>query len=217
MAKDDGYPRYTLEECRNILSTCPLLRSGKRRVLDVGCGDGYISAVIKRMGHESVGLDLSSEAVNRALEVGRMDSGLVGSVYDMELPREKFDVVVLWGACMFADRKRLFERVHGALKTGGEIFLLDHNYRNPYHKLSFMRPRWWNVFVEGKDVFNGLPLTEATVRNLSGQFFNWAPPDYHLAFTRYSKLESKSSSRECPRIVWADQSILRRSVDRQSL
>ena len=58
---------------------------GRKRILEIGCGDGWFSDRLRRMGHEVVGLDVHGSA------------DLVGDIMDWEnlgLARGSFDVIV---------------------------------------------------------------------------------------------------------------------------
>jgi len=64
-----------------------------KKVLDVGCYDGTISALIKQLGNNVFGIDVSEKAVEIARE-----RGIDARVWDLDnrlpFPDESFDVVV---------------------------------------------------------------------------------------------------------------------------
>lgn len=101
------------------------------RVLDVGCGDGTVSAFLKEtLGMDVTAIDLDPAAVEKAKEKGVdaqvMDASMLG--FDIR----EFDVVLM--ECVFTALKRQEESIHEAycvLKKGGILILSDLYCREP--------------------------------------------------------------------------------------
>ncbi len=102
------------------------------RVLDVGCGNGYIAGLFARKGARVVGVDPSAsgiEAARRAVPDGRFEIDLATPDLRDRLGEDPFDLVVsaevaehvydpdAWAACCF-----------NALRPGGVLILTT-----PYH------------------------------------------------------------------------------------
>jgi 2-polyprenyl-3-methyl-5-hydroxy-6-metoxy-1,4-benzoquinol methylase len=103
------------------------------RVLDAGCGAGDLVALLARDGHEAAGLDVSVEAVERAVARHPGLTFLRHSVEDTPWPveGESFDVVVSFDVIEHLLRpRRLLEGARGALRPGGALALTT-----PYHGL----------------------------------------------------------------------------------
>lgn len=68
---------------------------GSLRVLDSGCGEGYVSRELVRRGHKVIGIDLSEYIIKAAKEaaIGN-DNYLRSDVCQMPLRDESFDCVV---------------------------------------------------------------------------------------------------------------------------
>src|SRR6185369_13771849 len=66
-----------------------------RRVVDVGCGAGPLTAALLEAGFETIGIDASEELL--AIARGNVPGGsfILGSVYDVEIP--ECDAVVAVG------------------------------------------------------------------------------------------------------------------------
>ncbi len=107
-----------------------LRQRGSRRLLDLGCGPGWLAArMVRGLGLEAVGLD-----VGRAeLEAGAAAFGdlpalrlVQGDVFDERLELGRFDTVVLLAALQyFPDVARLMARLGALLHPGGEVLVME--------------------------------------------------------------------------------------------
>jgi SAM-dependent methyltransferase len=68
--------------------------SGRRRLLDVGCGFGTFVAIMRARGWEAEGVDPSSAAVAAAGQKGRPIR--LGTLEDLQAAREAYDAVTLF-------------------------------------------------------------------------------------------------------------------------
>ncbi|MBS4020503.1 class I SAM-dependent methyltransferase [Azonexus hydrophilus] len=104
------------------------------RVLEVGCGPGYLSLELARSGFEVVGLDLSSRCIEVAQQVADSDPwrGERGALHYIagdylfhpELHTESFDAIVFLGALHhFTDQRAIQQRTRDLLKPGGLILV----------------------------------------------------------------------------------------------
>ncbi|WVN42130.1 class I SAM-dependent methyltransferase [beta proteobacterium MWH-UniP1] len=104
------------------------------RVLEVGCGPGYLSLELARSGFEVVGLDLSSKCIEVAQQVAERDpwKGERGTLRFIagdyfchpDLHAESFDAIVFLGALYhFADQRVIQQRARDLLKPGGLILV----------------------------------------------------------------------------------------------
>ncbi len=75
-----------------------LSRQGVRRVLDLGCGSGWLSIFLARQGFFVTGVDLAEHAVELARQWSEMEGhelGFdVGDIADLPYPPGSFDAVV---------------------------------------------------------------------------------------------------------------------------
>ena len=65
-----------------------------KRVLDVGCGVGYGTALLARTAARAVGIDISQKAVNEAFRLYPAGEFLRMDAENMTFPAETFDVIV---------------------------------------------------------------------------------------------------------------------------
>lgn len=105
-----------------------LRERGARRVMELGCGNGWFSHTIARgTGAAVLGVDINETELRQASRVFAAP-GLrfaYADVFEAEF-EERFDAVVLNGAVQyFADPPALWRRLEGWLAVGGELHVLD--------------------------------------------------------------------------------------------
>lgn len=100
------------------------------RVLEIGCGTGRYFHWLENVSL-LVGTDISAEMLKRAEHPVREDEVtakeirlLQGDVYEMDFPRESFDVIYSLGVFGYGAiwTQALSDKVHGWLAPGGRIF-----------------------------------------------------------------------------------------------
>lgn len=92
----EGGNRYDLETRRRIEDRNPQLIKEvfePQRVLDVGCGPGFLMYFLHELGVEVDGIDYSAETVNLAPDAVR-DRIVVGSVTESHVPDGSYDLVI---------------------------------------------------------------------------------------------------------------------------
>jgi SAM-dependent methyltransferase len=99
-----------------------------RRVVDVGCGAGPLTAALIEAGFDTIGIDASPELLAMARAAAPAGRFVCGSVYDVEIP--ECDAVVAIGEVMAyhdegVDADQLvgdfFRRASGAVPMGGKL------------------------------------------------------------------------------------------------
>jgi SAM-dependent methyltransferase len=107
------------------------------RILDVGCGSGWLSEYFARLGYEVTGIDISDDLIRMARErVERVPYDVDHETQlrcrfqtqDIEqdpLP-EKFDAVVCYDSLHhFENERRVFRNLAAMLDVGGLLFILE--------------------------------------------------------------------------------------------
>lgn len=119
-----------MKELDVFLSKLP---KDKLKILDVGCGAGFFSILLAKMGHEVTGIDLTPDMIVHSRELAEEEGvSCAFEVMDAEnpdFPDETFDVVVsrnlTWTLPDAAGGYREWLRV---LKPGGILLNADANY-----------------------------------------------------------------------------------------
>lgn len=117
--------------CRAIRDNTEV-RDGALRVLEVGCGPGYISLELARNKFDTTGIDLSRVCIDIAKKIAHEDPWgesrgplhyLCGDFFtESLLPEHSFDVLIFVGALHhFSDQENVGKRVASLLKPNGII------------------------------------------------------------------------------------------------
>lgn len=112
--------QYSLSFQARVFNLQPFLpRQGE--VLDIGCGEGYLSRILIENGCRVTGIDYSPEAIEKAARLpGRF---LVRDIYDFR-PKKKFDWVVCSEVLEHLPDDRLALKLMASwLKPKGRILL----------------------------------------------------------------------------------------------
>jgi SAM-dependent methyltransferase len=138
---------YNLSEHRRhrLLSAIP---AGTRRLLDIGCGSGFITAALTTAAEQVVAVDLFAEALSatRSTCGGRSLCVQVAQpAAGYPFKDDTFDVVTAFEVIEHCrDPRRLLTEITRVLKPGGQLVLTTPNYKNFQRRL-------------GVRAFRGLP------------------------------------------------------------
>lgn len=108
-----------------------LLPSSKRlRILDSGCGNGFIAGKIAEIGHHVIGIDVDEDGIQIAMKTHPNVRFQVCSVYDdLTSVAEEVDVVISAEVIEHLYYpKQFLENMHSVIRPGGWIILTT-----PYH------------------------------------------------------------------------------------
>jgi SAM-dependent methyltransferase len=139
-----------------------LTRIDGKEVLDFGCGTGYQSVALARMGAKHVvGLDINATFLQKARELAS-DFGLAEQVrFTDSFTRElynRFDVVISQSSMEhFKNPARALDEMKAAVKQDGVILItFGCPWYSPYgsHMHFFVRLPWVNILFDEKTVMN---------------------------------------------------------------
>ena len=105
--------------------------------VDVGCGNGYFTRALQRAGYSVLGVDISAEMLNKAIELSRKEGlqpkYIEGDITSLQL-NFKPDFIVAVNDCLnYVPQSKLaktFSRIYKLLKKGGAfIFDISSEYK----------------------------------------------------------------------------------------
>jgi SAM-dependent methyltransferase len=180
---------------------------GGKSVLDLGCGEGYVSRLVAQAGAQSVfGIDISAEMIGRAQRATAcgapcpmtFESGNATNFKDF--PREKFDRVIAIFMVSYlscAEMTAVFRTVHSRLAPGGRFV-----FTVPHHFLPYIRPLQKPVYFDskGRDYFAGVDESyEGYIWRRDGKA---VPVTYmHKTFADYFNALAAAGFQALPKII----------------
>lgn len=108
------------------------------RLLEIGCGFGFLLNEARRQGWDVLGLELAEDEA----AWGREQFGLeiASSLEDNRLKAGQFDIIALWDVIEhIPDVDSLLAACHSLLRPGGLLFL-----KTPDGRGLTLRPTWWS-------------------------------------------------------------------------
>jgi SAM-dependent methyltransferase len=160
------------------------------RVLDVGCGRGFLLDAFRRRGWSAEGTELSEASSRHAREVLGLRVHL-GTVQELGLPAGSFDAVTIWHVLEHVtDPGAVLAEVHRLLRPGGALLVAVPNFGSLEARAT--RAGWFHLDVPR----HLLQFTPATLRGaLSEAGFveagaSWFAPEYD-AFSFVQSAENR--------------------------
>ncbi len=103
------------------------------KILDVGCGSGFFSILLSKMGHEVIGTDLTPEMVEASIQLAGEEQAsckfLQMDAENLEFADETFDVVISRNLTWtLPDVEQAYSEWIRVLKKGGVLLNFDANY-----------------------------------------------------------------------------------------
>ncbi|MBN9483278.1 MAG: class I SAM-dependent methyltransferase [Bacteroidetes bacterium] len=99
------------------------------KILDVGCGNGWMTHLLSEAGCDVTGADLNMEELQQAERVFGTDEKLkwlYANVLTDNIPGAPFDLIIFGASCQyFPNINELTKKLLPLLSPGGEIHLLD--------------------------------------------------------------------------------------------
>ena len=158
---------WQLERALAVLDGLRMIRKRTPRILDLGCGTGWLTSILGRFG-PTVGVDLSPLAIRRAQALYPDIRFVAGDLFDVELPSQSFDIVVSVQVIdHMDDQVRFMELVARLLSPGGHLILITTNARN----VSYWTPERFERFAGGLQPIERW-LTPGRLRSLLEPYFH---------------------------------------------
>jgi 2-polyprenyl-3-methyl-5-hydroxy-6-metoxy-1,4-benzoquinol methylase len=192
---DDSASQRIVELSFKHYETAARYVKGKR-VLDIACGSGYGSRILRLAGASSVlGVDVCADTIQYAREHYQM-SGIEFICADAEEfeSSERFDAIVSYETLEHLQNpSRFLEHIHNLLVPGGDFLLSvplgETRHFDPYHLHAFSQKQLF-ALLKGAGFFielyrcDDLFISRAELLNLGKQFPQSNPSIRDLFLTR---------------------------------
>lgn len=123
----EDFPLTPLEKIR-MKTVLEFIGPRKKRILDLGCGDGYLMEIMKRHGHEVEGIEIAEGALKKARKKGFVVHDISLSEPWAHVCKKPYDIV--FGGEIIEhvfDTDHLLKESSNVLKKGGKIILSTPN------------------------------------------------------------------------------------------
>jgi SAM-dependent methyltransferase len=135
-----------VREARKVRIYREAIGEGRRRILDLGCGNGRLLSMLREHGAaawELEGIDFSAEAVERCRAKGFRAQAT--RIEDFEAEDGSFDAVVMMQLIEHLhDPRAALSRVGALLRPGGVFILETPNVGGLDYR--WFRGRWWGMY-----------------------------------------------------------------------
>ena len=122
-----------------------IVQGPSRRVLDVGCGKGFLLDAFRRQGWRVQGVELSEHSARHGREVLGLNIH-VGSPKDPEITEGRFEVATLWHVLEHArNPAQLLEEINALLEPGGVLLVSVPDFGCP--EARFSTSGWFHLDV----------------------------------------------------------------------
>jgi SAM-dependent methyltransferase len=158
-----GYRDYRAEEAR-YLNTFRrrlrfALRDGPRagRALDVGCAAGFCMQVMRELGFDAYGVDVSATIARHAVERFGFRSVHIGTLDSAPFPDRSFDLITMWDVIEHVvDPRALLLKVGELLKPNGLLVLETQNIDSMFARALGRR---WHHYKHAEHIYHFTPGT----------------------------------------------------------
>lgn len=138
-----GNIRFVAEDVKfddRVQTVLDLIRAtGAKRILDVGCGDGFMSQEFRKMGMYVIGVDASPGAVETAKS--RCDEAYVADLGNARLPLPDGCADLIWAGEIIEhvfDTETFVEDLLRVLSPGGRLILSTPNLASWINRVSLV-------------------------------------------------------------------------------
>ena len=116
-------------EINLILDTVERLKPQK--ILDFGCGGGWLSKILCQEGYEVVGIDTSEKLVTNAKRINLQSEFMICDCTKLSFKEKSFDMIIGVGILHHLDIHKTLVECHRILNENGHILFMEPNSLNP--------------------------------------------------------------------------------------
>jgi 2-polyprenyl-3-methyl-5-hydroxy-6-metoxy-1,4-benzoquinol methylase len=139
---------FKLARCRAILDALAALELAEPRIVDLGCGTGWLSCMLGLIGPTS-GVDLSDTAIDKAKKRYPHVEFIQADILNWRHPQEAFDVVVSQEVIEHVpDQERYLSIAHDLLRPNGFLILTTPNAKTFSAMPEAQRKNWSKQPIE---------------------------------------------------------------------
>lgn len=151
------------------------LGCGTGFALDVGCGEGRISRLLKQCGYQVTAVDPVAELVRTAREADSADAYAVAAAGDLPFADRSFDLVVVYNVLMDVENvPEAVEEVARVLRSDGTLMI---SIVHPVADLEFLDQPETEALAQERSYFRRRRFETETERGgLRMRFAGWAQP-----------------------------------------
>ena len=106
-------------------------RLNPERILDYGCGAGWLSKILISNNYNVLGVDICKELIEKSKEINSNNEFFVGDCLNLPFKENKFDLIIGMGIIHHLDCSKALLECHRILKKGGYILFMEPNVLNP--------------------------------------------------------------------------------------
>lgn len=145
---DQFVNRYKRSRCSAIISAIAKTPIDQPRILDLGCGTGWLSSMLGHFG-PTVGLDLSDLAIANATQKYPYVKFLSVDISNWEYPKNEFDIVVSHEVIEhMIDHNKYLDVVYDVLSPKGYLIMTTPNPRTFDARSSSEKSGWYAQPIE---------------------------------------------------------------------
>jgi 2-polyprenyl-6-hydroxyphenyl methylase/3-demethylubiquinone-9 3-methyltransferase len=154
----------------------------KPKILDVGCGGGFLSNALGSVGFDVTGIDISKESLEAAksFDSSKSVSYIYGDAYKLPFPDSSFEAVTCMDFLEHVDKpEQVLKEISRVLKPNGLFFFHTFN-RNPLAWLIVIKGVEWfvkntpenlhviNMFIKPSELKSWLKELNFEVKEMQG-------------------------------------------------
>lgn len=116
-------------EINLILDTVERLKP--KRILDFGCGGGWLSKILCKEGYDVVGIDASETLARNAKRINLRSEFMVCDCTELSFKENTFDMIIGVGILHHLNIHKTLVECHRILNKNGHILFMEPNSLNP--------------------------------------------------------------------------------------